>query len=78
MSHLSQARQVECHELALASPRPVDFIARESGVFGNNLWGYGLTLEKQVILKKFVPVRARTGVYSLPAKMNGIFAPAGR
>jgi hypothetical protein len=43
MSHLSPARRVKCHELALDSTRSADFIAGESGVFGNNSWRYGLT-----------------------------------
>jgi hypothetical protein len=32
----------------------VGFIARESGVFGDNPWGHGLTTENQVVLDKFV------------------------
>jgi hypothetical protein len=62
----------------LASPRSVDFIARESGVFGDNPWGHGLTPEKQLVLEKFVQYAHEQGYIPYRPKLNDLFAPVGR
>jgi hypothetical protein len=52
----------------------VGFIARESGVFGDNPWGHGLTTENQVVLDKFVQY-AESRVISPIAQSLAIFLP---
>ena len=57
---------------------PVGFIARESGVFGDNPWGHGLTTENQVRLDKFVQYAEEQGYIPYRPELSDLFAPIGR
>jgi hypothetical protein len=58
--------------------RSVDFIARESGVFGSNSWRHGLIPENQIVLEKFALVCPRAGLYPPPTKLDDFFAVGAR
>jgi hypothetical protein len=62
----------------LVASRSVDFIARESGVFGDNPRGHRLTPENQVSLEKFVQYAHEQGYIPYRPKLNDLFAPVGR